>query len=290
MHYCNTCEQLKDVSRMVFIKDKVSTLCKDCKNLGKRTRRQQKNLGTFVSRNSIEYRANKFVEDGLKIHNGIYTYEKTVYVDSHELVEIFCSKHGGYFWQSPTSHVGGYGCFDCGIKTTAEKRKYTKEEYVELATLVWGDTYDYSEISYVDCFTEIKIRCPVHGLVGVIPTQHLSGRGCKECAKNGYNTAKPGHLYILANGDMTKVGITNTTPEARCKVLSRKHENQFKVIHSAYWEDGSIANDIETLLLRNLKVEYDNPDGRFHGWTETFLNVDRNKLINQLKELSHDYN
>lgn len=290
MHYCNTCNKYHDLTRMTLTKGVVSKLCKDCKNAGKKRRNLEKKQGKFLDKNSLEYRSSKFLEKALAAHQGIYRYDRVNFIDSNSKVEIFCTKHEGYFWQSPTSHTSGNGCFDCGILETASKRKYTKEEYIKLATSVWGDAYDYSEIDYADCFTEIKIRCPVHGLVGVVPTQHLSGRGCKECAKNGYNIAKPGHLYILANGDMTKVGITNTTPEARCKVLSRKHENQFEVIHSAYWEDGNIANDIETLLLRNLKVEYNNPDDRFHGWTETFLNVDRNKLINQLKELSHDSN
>lgn len=289
MYKCNKCGLYKTLDKIVLKNGLPTPLCKICKNSGKRKRLAEKKLGTFLNKNSKEYRAAKFLIDAENTHGNLYRYDRVNYVDCNSHVEIFCTKHNGYFLQTPKSHTSGNGCFQCGITTTASKRKYTKEEYIALAKEVWGDTYEYDDIEYIDCFTEIKITCPVHGKVGVVPTQHLSGRGCKECAKNGYSIYKPGYLYVLANGNMTKVGITNTTPKDRCKVLSRKHDNDFQVIHSEYWEDGNIANDLETLLLRYLQGIYHNPDNKFHGWTETFLYVNRDDLLQKIEELKNGY-
>lgn len=287
---CNKCGETKPVEDMTKGRlGVIAPLCKQCKSLQKKALKQRKIDGCFVHPNSLETRAAKFIADAVAMHGGLYTYGEADYIDAHTKVKIFCTRHQGYFWQTPTSHLMGSGCFECGIATTAAKRKYSKEDFVARAMAVHGDKYEYLDSIYVDCFTTMFIRCKEHGYVEIIPTQHLSGRGCKHCAKSGYSCDKPGHLYILTLGDFTKVGITNNTPEDRAKVLSRSHQDSFEVIHSAYWEDGNIANDIETLLLRYLSAKYSNPDEKFHGWTETFLHVDRQDLLNKMKEIQHDY-
>ena len=59
-----------------------------------------------------------------KIHGNRYDYFKSIFIDGVTKIEILCSKHGP-FWQSPSSHYIGRGCFKCGLETktiTSTKR------------------------------------------------------------------------------------------------------------------------------------------------------------------------
>ena len=54
----------------------------------------------------------EFINKSNKIHNGKYSYSKTVYVNSKLPVIITCKKHGD-FEQTPKTHLKGHGCPKC---------------------------------------------------------------------------------------------------------------------------------------------------------------------------------
>ncbi len=65
-------------------------------------------------------------------------------------------------------------------------RRLTTEEWVERAKSIWGDTYDYSEVEYVDAKTKVWIICKKesHGGWPANPDGHISRqrrRGCPKC-------------------------------------------------------------------------------------------------------------
>ena len=45
-----------------------------------------------------------------------------------------------------------------------------------------GDTYDYSQVEYINTKIKVKIICKVHGIFEQIPSLHLKGSGCKKCS------------------------------------------------------------------------------------------------------------
>lgn len=61
----------------------------------------------------------EFIKRSNEIHDGIYDYSKTEYVNNHEKVCIIChqknryGKEHGEFWQNPASHMKGVGCPKC---------------------------------------------------------------------------------------------------------------------------------------------------------------------------------
>ena len=55
--------------------------------------------------------------------------------------------------------------------------------FLKKARNVHGDKYDYSKSLYLGSREKIEIICPLHGSFFQIPTNHLSGKGCKECSK-----------------------------------------------------------------------------------------------------------
>ncbi len=58
-----------------------------------------------------------FIRKAQAIHGeDKYDYSKVIYVSTHEKVKIRCVEHG-IFEQSPSNHLRGYGCRDCGNKS-----------------------------------------------------------------------------------------------------------------------------------------------------------------------------
>jgi len=59
--------------------------------------------------------------------------------------------------------------------------KRTTADFVELASAVHGNKYDYSKVEYKGSGVRVCIICPIHGEFWQIPNDHLRGAGCKRC-------------------------------------------------------------------------------------------------------------
>ncbi|MBR6517537.1 MAG: hypothetical protein IKT40_11955 [Bacilli bacterium] len=116
-----------------------------------------------------------FIDRAKLIHGDKYDYSKVEYINNNTKVCIICPTHGE-FWQSPKSHLKGYGCKECnGI------RILTTERFIEESKLIHGNKYDYSKVEYVNYNTKVCIICPIHGEFWQLPHSHLKGHGCKKC-------------------------------------------------------------------------------------------------------------
>ena len=56
-------------------------------------------------------------------------------------------------------------------------------DFIKKARNVHGEKYDYSKSLYLGSREKIEIICPLHGSFFQLATNHLNGRGCKECSK-----------------------------------------------------------------------------------------------------------
>ena len=63
------------------------------------------------------------------------------------------------------------------------KRK-SNDEFIREAQLIHHNRYDYSKLEYVNNKTKVCIICPDHGEFWQIPSDHLNGKGCPQCAGN----------------------------------------------------------------------------------------------------------
>lgn len=61
------------------------------------------------------------------------------------------------------------------------KRK-TKDQFVEEATKVHGNKYDYSKVEYFSTHQKVEIICYEHGVFLQTPNKHINGRNCPDCA------------------------------------------------------------------------------------------------------------
>jgi hypothetical protein len=127
----------------------------------------------------------KFIEKAKKIHGDKFDYSKVIYKTCKDKVIIICTIDGhGEFETTPDSHIQTQGaCQKCRYETIASKRKKTQELFIRQAKEQHGEeTYDYSEVTYVNHTTKVKIICKLHGLFEQKAGNHLRGDGCIKCA------------------------------------------------------------------------------------------------------------
>lgn len=74
-----------------------------------------------------------------------------------------------------------------------EKQKQFEQEFKEKAKQLHNNKYDYSNVVYVNSRTKVKIICPKHGGFEQLPSSHLQGNGCPECAREWTDEHKENH-------------------------------------------------------------------------------------------------
>ena len=121
-------------------------------------------------------------------------YEYGEYLGYNTKMCIVCPKHGE-FWQTPHDHLSGHACRKCYDERRANERRLTTEKFVEKARAKYGDTYDYSQVKYVDSKTKVTIKCNICGHVfEQRPAKHLNQNGCPKCAIAKNSDKQKGNL------------------------------------------------------------------------------------------------
>lgn len=129
---CSKCLELKSIEEFNSnkqSKDGHEGICSKCRAENKRRIRHQKKEGTYTSSFELGKRSASFKEEATSVHAGLYTYERVNYINNSTKVEIFCTKHQGYFWQIPNSHLDGVGCKHCGVVRRALAALKTHEKF-----------------------------------------------------------------------------------------------------------------------------------------------------------------
>ena len=75
-------------------------------------------------------------------------------------------------------------------------KKLTQNDFINKATTVHGNRYDYSKLVYTNSRSKVTIICKEHGEFSQNANSHILGIGCKKCGK------------ILSSDNCTK--ITNS--------------------------------------------------------------------------------
>ena len=89
----------------------------------------------------------------------------------------------GYEWSANiNSRHNGSGCPRC-----AKKERYTTATWIDAAINVHGNTYDYSNVQYINSKMPVTIGCKKHGDFIQLPSEHLAGKGCKYCAGQDFH-------------------------------------------------------------------------------------------------------
>ena len=125
----------------------------------------------------------KFIEEATKLHAQLYDYSKVQYERTDIKVKIICRRCKETFDQSPSHHLQGYGCSNCG----GSKKKDTPT-FIAEAKKKHGNRYIYDLVKYVSTSTDVDIICRIHGKFSQWPVRHLKGQGCPHCGKGTLTT------------------------------------------------------------------------------------------------------
>jgi very-short-patch-repair endonuclease len=194
---------------------------------------------------------NNFIEKAKAIHKNRYNYSKVNYVNAKTKIIITCKQHGD-FEQTPSNHLSGFNCQRC-----AKNLKINTTTFIEKATSIHNNKYDYSKVNYLNADTKITIVCKEHGEFEQIPDFHLNRKcGCPKCADNvpltnSIFTEKANSIHNNKY-DYSQVNYVNS--RTNIEIICREHGNFVQVPYSHLLGVGcpSCINKTEYKLFINL--------------------------------------
>ena len=139
--------------------------------------------GCFSCGGSARKTTAQFITQANSVHNNSYDYQKVIYKNNSDKVQIFCPIHG-LFEQSPVSHLSGIGCPQCGNRRQGDLKFSNTFTFAQKAHVVHNYFYDYSEVIYKRASQKVQIICPKHGDFLQTPNKHLSGGNCPGCNRS----------------------------------------------------------------------------------------------------------
>lgn len=177
----------------------------------------------------------EFVQKASLVHNNLYDYSKSIYVNSKTKLIIRCPKHNLEFEQAPANHINKKArCPQCANESACLKQ--SMPNFIERAKGTHGDLYDYSKTVYTNKYSKVIITCKIHGDFSQEASSHLKGSGCPKCGANAIGNSKrlttaqfieqSKQLYGPDLFDYSKVNYLNNKNNVllRCKI----HDFEFK--------------------------------------------------------------
>lgn len=144
--------------------------------------KNQLDLMTQEEKNQI------FINKAKLIHGDKYDYSLVNYTTTDKKVKIICPIHG-VFEQTPDKHTNdGSGCISC-----AGRKKQSNNEFIEKAIEIHGNKFNYDEVEYINCDTNVKIFCNQHEeYFYQTPYKHVRSKyACPKChAENSGKSQK----------------------------------------------------------------------------------------------------
>jgi uncharacterized protein YbaR (Trm112 family) len=123
-----------------------------------------------------------FTTQADKIHKGKFDYSLVNYKTNNIPVDIICKKHNITFQQTPDNHMSSKFCCPLCCSELKTTNKNSQSEFIEKATEIHGNRYDYTNVKYKNNNTTVKIFCNTHQeIFEQRPCDHLHWQGCPKC-------------------------------------------------------------------------------------------------------------
>ena len=124
----------------------------------------------------------EFLDSFVKRHGDKFDYSKVVYSGHKNPVTIICPKHGE-FRITPPNHLL-YDCKKCYYEIIGKNLTKKVDEFIEQASKIHSNYYDYSLVVYTNTHSYVIVICPKHGKFKQNPSNHLMGQGCPTCRRS----------------------------------------------------------------------------------------------------------
>lgn len=175
-------------------------------------------VSTVVYEDSFAYHLKKMGKSGKPVR-ALWDYEQNYPLTPEQImpfseIEVawICPDNPEHKWRNSVKSVSlGYGCSKC-----SKRYHRDTEEWIKAALEVHGDKYDYRKVVFVNTKTPVTIICPKHGEFLQVPSEHLSGKGCRFCSHQAFHPSESLAVKspeIAAQWDYEMNKDTGFTPE-----------------------------------------------------------------------------
>jgi hypothetical protein len=218
---------------------------------------------------------NEFITKSKNIHGDKYDYSHTIFLTPTNKITIIC-KHHGEFSILPREHIKGGGCQKC------TGRYKTTEEFIEQASKIHGNKYDYTKTNYINWFQKIEIICKNHGPFWQQPSNHLTGHGCPNCLSSTH-TSKAETEWL------NSLGITKEN--RHIKILNYRVDGYDPETNTIYEFNGDYWHGNPSIYLPD-KINHrtNKTFGELHENTIKRENILRNAGYNVISIWESDWN
>jgi hypothetical protein len=144
--------------------------CKKCKQ------------GHYVDKSKIDKKNLMWKNKMNNIWKGKYDFTDSHFSNKRCEVIVKCKLHGFFKSKVSVLNMGRGGCEHCcENKRQAKHTEKHQNTFIQKASIIHKNKYDYSLVNYINNSTKITIICPKHGQFEQVPYTHLSGCGCNFC-------------------------------------------------------------------------------------------------------------
>lgn len=216
------------------------------------------------------------------IHNGVYTYNNAVFINSRTPFLITCKEHGD-FLQQPRAHKQGQGCRKCFFKNNAISKAKAKDiVFAELKDAIGDRFYIDNTFEYVNSYSLVCVTCKECNSKfkkAVYSCLHHKSN-CLECKKRK-STWKASRyegttatLYYIKIGELYKIGITKNNVATRYKKELASGMN-IEVIFTIEYKNGIEAFKEEHRILKDYAMfRYYGDKVLIHGGDSELFTID----------------
>lgn len=167
-----------------------------------------------------------------------FIYDKVDFESTSDYIILICTKHKIEFKIKLSSCLKhkNINCPLCKREKISETKKsnycgQTTEEFIEKASKVHKNKYDYSKVDMLnrDENGKVCIICPIHGEFWQKPSQHLIGKGCAKCGSKLKTTEQFCREVKLKFGDRYDLSLVDyknafTKIKLKCNVCDTVYE------------------------------------------------------------------
>lgn len=218
----------------------------------------------------------KFVSELKEIFkNKPFSFDKVVYTGARDYVTVTCDLHGD--WRAMATNLQqGKGCRGCRTDRVTNARRKDKEHFIQKSKKVHGDTYDYSDVIYINNTKNVAIKCKEHGVFFQQPIAHYSGSGCTKCIKRMVKTLLDvkQHLDPSLLSDWEFIGLEDTSDVLMTQsvtVLCNKHGETFNTNFASLSNRKSCCDLTKNVLISEAQISH------FSVYIEQMRSVHGNK-------------
>lgn len=209
-----------------------------------------------------------YVDLVLKQDSGMYEIDTSSITSRTSKLVLKCPIHGPHE-MTISSFLNGCRCLECGRVSSSIKQRKTKSQRVDEFRRIHGDKYDYSLMPSRVKSNKVKIKiiCPIHGVFEQRVNDHMAGKGCRSCSKNGCDNA---YVHLIKDGENSlciKYGVAKNV-NRRLSEISSSTSLDVINIYVFSFSDSNECYAAENEIKKKVTNYLSSTDMK-DGWSET---------------------